>query len=53
MERVKETFEECTSIIKLALNNLSLPFERDSAKSAPLVSEVKMIASNGNINRNK
>ncbi|MGK7663402.1 MULTISPECIES: AIPR family protein [unclassified Marinovum] len=40
----KETFDECVSIVREALVNLGLEVERDSAKSRPLVDEVKRVA---------
>ena len=40
----KTTFDECVSIVHEALGNLRLELERDSAKSRPLVAEVKSIA---------
>lgn len=45
-KKSKETFDECVSIVKEALDNLGLALERDSAKSRPLVAEVKKISAN-------
>ncbi|MCY6380530.1 AIPR family protein [Hoeflea prorocentri] len=44
----KEAFDECVSIIQQSLKNLGIPFERDSAKSRPLVDEVMCVAKNRN-----
>jgi hypothetical protein len=43
-DAVKPVFEECVDILKQGLENLDLELERDSAKSAPLVAEVKRIS---------
>ncbi|SLN75314.1 AIPR family protein [Ruegeria meonggei] len=40
----KDVFDECVTIVKEALNNLGLELERDSAKSRPLVEEVKRLS---------
>lgn len=40
----KIVFDECVLIVKEALNNLGLDLERDSAKSRPLVDEVKRVS---------
>lgn len=45
-KKSKEAFDECVSIVKEALDNLGLDLERDSAKSRPLVAEVKKISAN-------
>jgi hypothetical protein len=42
--KVKIAFDEAVSIVREALANLKLPVERDSAKSRPLVDEVRKIA---------
>lgn len=43
-EKSKAAFDECVSILKQALSNLDLELERDNAKSAPLVAEVKRLS---------
>lgn len=43
-EKAKIAFDECVDVLKAALSNLDLEFERDNAKSAPLVAEVKRLA---------
>lgn len=40
----KTAFDECVTIVRLALENLGLPVERDSAKSRPLIEEVRKVA---------
>jgi hypothetical protein len=40
----KQAFDECVLIVKHSLKNLGLELERDSAKSRPLVDEVKRIS---------
>lgn len=40
----KESFDECVLIVRQGLQNLDLEFERDSAKSRPLVDEVRRIS---------
>lgn len=40
----KVVFDECVTIVREALHNLGLPIERDSAKSRPLVDEVRRVA---------
>lgn len=45
----KVAFDECVLIVKEALEALSLPLERDSAKSRPLIDEVRKIAANKNV----
>lgn len=40
----KEAFDECVLIVKQGLQSLKLELERDSAKSRPLVDEVKRIS---------
>ncbi|WP_082925564.1 AIPR family protein [Erythrobacter neustonensis] len=40
----KSVFDECVAIVREALQNLNLPIERDSAKSRPLVDEVRKVA---------
>lgn len=44
----KQTFDECSRIVKDALNNQGLPMERDSAKSRNLIQEVIEVASQSN-----
>jgi hypothetical protein len=43
-EEAKAAFDTCVSILQEALANLDLDLERDNAKSAPLVAEVKRLA---------
>lgn len=43
-EKAKLAFEECVAIVQQAVANLGLPMERDSAKSRPLIDEVKKLA---------
>ncbi|MEX0971004.1 MAG: AIPR family protein [Paracoccaceae bacterium] len=40
----KDAFDECVLIVKQGLQNLGLELERDSAKSRPLVDEVKRLS---------
>lgn len=40
----KLAFDECVVIVREALSNLKLPVARDSAKSRPLVEEVRKVA---------
>lgn len=42
--KTKASFDECRSIVVDSLNNLGLPFERDSAKLRPLVDEIRRVA---------
>ena len=42
--KAKASFDECRVIVTDSLNNLGLPFERDSAKSRPLVDEIRRVA---------
>jgi hypothetical protein len=48
IEKAKTAFDECSSIVKLALENQGLPLERDSAKSRALISEVVAVAKSRN-----
>jgi hypothetical protein len=47
-ELSKTAFDECVTIVKQSLSDLNLELERDSAKSRPLVEQVKSIASQRN-----
>jgi hypothetical protein len=42
--KAKAVFDECVLIVRLAISNLGLPVARDSAKSRPLVDEVRKTA---------
>ena len=44
VQKSKEAFDECCAIVREALSNLNLEFERDSAKSAPLIEETERVA---------
>lgn len=44
-EKARVIFDECVEILKEAVTNLGLTLARDSAKSRPLVEEVKKVAS--------
>jgi len=45
----RKVFDECVSILKEGISSLDLPFERDSAKSRPLVHEVTQLAKDKNV----
>jgi hypothetical protein len=48
IEKSKLAFDECCTVVKLALQNQGLPLERDSAKSRALIAEVVSVAKSRN-----
>jgi hypothetical protein len=48
IEKSQAAFSECVDIVKSALSSVALPLVRDSAKSRPLIDEVKKLARSRN-----
>ena len=48
IEKSHAAFSECVEIVKSALSSVALPLVRDSAKSRPLIDEVKKLARSRN-----